>query len=129
MAAPRGGFNPSTAAPGRVASSLTISSAVSSLFLNHLWMPAGFTASFPGAVSNPKPGFCLCPAGADGGMVPGGEDPQVLCDPLTFIPVEERHLLWSVLEKDGLFVEVPETFRDVRIAGTESFGKGTNLFF
>lgn len=62
-------------------------------------------------------------------MVPGGEDPPGLCDPLTFVPVEERHLLWSVLEKDGLLEEIPGTFRDVRIAGNKSFGKGTNLFF
>lgn len=41
----------------------------------------------------------------------------MLCDPLTFVPVEERPLLWSVLERDDLFVEIPETFGDVRTAG------------
>lgn len=48
----------------------------------------------------------------------------MLCDPSTFVPVQEKRLLWDVLEKDAVFVEIPETFRDVRIAGNKSFGKG-----
>lgn len=73
------------------------------------------------SVRSPNPAFASVLLGLEegGGLVPGGEAPQVLCDPLTFVPVEERRLLWNVLEKDAVFVEIPEAFRDVRIAGKQ----------